>query len=246
MKNRKLKYLITGTGRCGTVFMAQLFTLAGIPCGHESIFDWKGVTWAKKRIAGEVPLELSNISTIRMENGTWSPVPEWLPDVESIQAESSYMAAPFLAEPFLRDTKVIHVVRHPIRVIHSFCNSLEYFAHVHGTNSYEQNIYRRFPELKEDIPRYDRAALYYVRWNQMIQDHKPDLFVRLEDDLSLLFEFIGKDKVKPEDVRPNAWNKPIKYRFSSVTQIESDEVRKQLVEAGEKYGYQMSSEYLMI
>jgi len=226
--------------------MARLLTLAGIPCGHESIFDWKGVRWAEKRIAGEVPLELSNISTIRLENGTWSSVSEWLSDVESIQAESSYMAAPFLSVPFLRNTSVIHVVRHPIRVVHSFCNNLEYFTHAHGTNSYEQNIYRHFPELQQEMPRYDRAALYYVRWNKMIQDSKPDLFMRLEDDRSSLFEFIGKDEVRSEDARPNAWNKPIKYRFSSVTQVESDEIRQQFVEVGEEYGYQMSSEYLMI
>lgn len=80
----------------------------------------------------------------------------------------------------------------------------------------------------------------------MIQDHKPDLFVRLEDDRASLFDFLGKDEVKPEETRPNAWNKPIKFRFSSTTQIESDEIRQQFVETGERYGYQMSSEYLMI
>jgi len=115
MKTRRLKYLVTGTGRCGTVYMARLLTLAGIPCGHESIFDWKGITWAKRRLAGEVPLELSSISTIRLENGRWSPEPEWLTDVEAIEAESSYMAAPFLEESFLSETKVIHLVRHPIK-----------------------------------------------------------------------------------------------------------------------------------
>ena len=38
----KLKYLVTGTGRSGTVYMARLLTSLGIPCSHEMIFDYRG------------------------------------------------------------------------------------------------------------------------------------------------------------------------------------------------------------
>lgn len=37
-----LKYLITGTGRCGTGYMAQVFKSAGVPCGHEAVFSYDG------------------------------------------------------------------------------------------------------------------------------------------------------------------------------------------------------------
>lgn len=33
-----VKYVVTGTGRCGTGFMSKLLTSAGVPCGHEAIF----------------------------------------------------------------------------------------------------------------------------------------------------------------------------------------------------------------
>ena len=36
---QKLDFLVTGTGRCGTVYMAELLTSLGIPCGHESLFQ---------------------------------------------------------------------------------------------------------------------------------------------------------------------------------------------------------------
>lgn len=38
-----LKYVITGTGRCGTTFAAKSFCSAGIPCGHELVFRFHGV-----------------------------------------------------------------------------------------------------------------------------------------------------------------------------------------------------------
>jgi len=38
-----LEYIITGTGRCGTGYLAQVFTGAGVPCGHEAIFGPDGL-----------------------------------------------------------------------------------------------------------------------------------------------------------------------------------------------------------
>jgi tetratricopeptide (TPR) repeat protein len=40
IKNKKIDILITGTGRCGTGYMAKLLTSAGLPCGHEEIFSF--------------------------------------------------------------------------------------------------------------------------------------------------------------------------------------------------------------
>ena len=45
------KYIFTGTGRCGTGYVAALLTQAGYPCGHEEVFgphtsaiaSWAGI-----------------------------------------------------------------------------------------------------------------------------------------------------------------------------------------------------------
>lgn len=37
-----LKYIITGTGRCGTGYAARLLSSAGMPCGHETVFSFDG------------------------------------------------------------------------------------------------------------------------------------------------------------------------------------------------------------
>lgn len=36
-----LEVIVTGTGRCGTNYMANVLTSAGIPCGRESVFRMK-------------------------------------------------------------------------------------------------------------------------------------------------------------------------------------------------------------
>jgi hypothetical protein len=37
-----MRVLITGTGRCGTGWMARALTAAGAPCGHEAAFTARG------------------------------------------------------------------------------------------------------------------------------------------------------------------------------------------------------------
>ena len=34
-----LEYLVTGTGRCGTVNLAMTLTSVGVPCSHERFFN---------------------------------------------------------------------------------------------------------------------------------------------------------------------------------------------------------------
>src|SRR5574343_413925 len=101
----KLKYLIVSCGRSGSVWAARFLTGLGIPCGHESIFDWRGLRGAMKKLSGEEIPDLSYASQTRWENGNWQPLEKWL-DVNSIEAESSYMAVPYLKEDILKDVKI--------------------------------------------------------------------------------------------------------------------------------------------
>jgi hypothetical protein len=241
----KLSYLITGTGRSGTVFMARLLTSVGIPCGHESIFDWRGIRWAEKRLKGEEPLELSYASQTKWENGNWKHLGNWLGDTKSIVAESSYMAAPFLKEKLIEGVPVIHVLRHPVNVVQSFVNHIGYFFSNEATNSYEQFIYRHVPELKKEMPVYDRAALFWVRWNQMVENASPKFVYRVEDDTNNLLEFLGRKGEHFKDTTINSYKKENVEQFS-VDKIKSNEIRSEFISFGKKYDYRILSEYLMI
>lgn len=239
------RYLVTGTGRCGTVYMARLLTSLGIPCGHESVFDYRGIRWAEKRLKREEPLELSYVSQTEYKDGKWKPLDRWLVDLTSIVAESSYMAAPFLNEPIMQGATVIHVVRDPVKVVHSFCNYIDYFKSHVGSNSYEQFIYRWVPELQKEMPQYDRACLFYVRWNEMIERGKPALFHRIEDDPQRVVDFLGKEGPYFKEDEVNSLKKPVNDRFT-IDKIRSRDILNQFVAIGQRYGYKMRSEYLLI
>ena len=230
---KKLEYLVTGTGRCGTVFMARFLTSLGVPCGHEAIFDWRGYRWAEKRLKGEEPVECSSASSLSLVNGKWIAESPWV-DASEIVAESSYLAAPFLDDPILEDVPIIHVVRNPIRVINSFCNYLGYFQEREGTNSYEQMIYRHFPELKLNMTQYDRAALFYILWNGLI-DSKESFFHRIEDDTDTLLEFLHKQGPHYSNTQINSQAQPGK-RFL-FRDIESKEIAQRLSIKCQQYGY---------
>jgi hypothetical protein len=67
-RERMLRYIITGTGRCGTGYAAHVLASAGIPCGHEAVFNVNGMDEYQER----------------------------LEQFEGLAADSSWLAAPFL------------------------------------------------------------------------------------------------------------------------------------------------------
>jgi len=90
---RKLKLVLTGTGRCATGFYAKFLTSAGITCGHERFFGVGGLETAMDALTHH-----------------------WVGTV----VESSWLAAPFLDDEPLKDALIVHLVRHPKLVIESW------------------------------------------------------------------------------------------------------------------------------
>ncbi len=235
----KLKYLITGTGRCGTVFMARFLTSLGLPCGHESFFDWRGVDCAVKRLKGDLSPELSHASKMSLKDGKWVPESEWI-DLQTIVAESSYMAVPFLNHECLTDVPIIHVVRDPIKVVNSFCNHIDYFRSEEPNNSYEKFIYSYLPELKLKMSYFDRTALFVTQWNSIIEKHKVAFFYRVEDPVDKLMQFIDKSGETYSNSTINTYKKWVAEPFY-LHKIESKEIRQNFIDMGRRYGYRMGN-----
>jgi len=84
-----LKLLFTGTGASATGGYAAYTTAAGLECGHEKIFGPHDYA---------VSMENMNHPTAR-------------------EAESSWLAAPFVDRPELAETLVVLLVRHPRKVL---------------------------------------------------------------------------------------------------------------------------------
>ena len=226
-----LKYIVTGTGRCGTLYAANLLTSIGIPCSHEAIFTNQGLTEAIRILSQKKKLENSLISTEKII----------VKSNEIILADSSYMAAPFLKR--FQSQNKIHIVRHPKKVVKSFM-AFGYFSdmeprdHPHNPLhlGYEQFIYKHLPELCQKMPALDRTCLFYVLWNRMIEEFTSHPY-RIEDESERL-----QPDLKPEfnglqydNSNCNSLHKDVPWEG----EIESKQIKSELFEMAKSYGYDM-------
>jgi len=213
---RKLEYLIVGTPRSGTAYMARLLTEAGKPCGHESIFGLGGEVFAKQRLTSlhngtaksfqfnkqdfvrrnKSEYITTSHCSIERKFGNISIIDNYLDDILSITADSSFMSAPFLRAQYLADTKIIHVIRNPLLVINSLVNYCGFF---HDRSIENQNPFEHFfaPYLRrpQKLNPYERACLFWIDWNKMIIDSDRIAYThRIEDSVDSLLEFLGSEK----------------------------------------------------
>ncbi len=239
-----LQYIIVGTGRSGTVYMARLLSSLGIPCSHEGIFSHDGLEAAKRRLANPGQIYLSYASTMNLIDGEWVPEETWLDDPSKAVADASYMAVPFLGDAVFSETKRIHVVRNPIKVVNSFCNYIDYFKGSAPSTPYEEFMYHHVPELRADIPQSDRAALYYVRWNQMIEQQRVDLFYRVEDSPENVVRFLERQGPYYTNKEANTYKKKVSQPFYP-HKIATPQIREEFVALGKRYGYAMTTPTLL-
>jgi len=240
MSEIKLKYLVTGTGRCGTVYMARLLSSLGIMCGHESIFTFDGLSQAKNRLLGKSRITLSGccIYDIKKKEKIAS---DWFKPKDII-ADSSYLAAPFLKEEILKDTKIIHLVRNPIKVISSQVLDAHFFKFPNQKQLlWQEFVLIHFPELADIKDQIERACYFYVVWNNLIANSKESFFHRVEDGLTDdLCGFLDIKKKQIETLlscETNSWG--IRKRDLSYDEIPSGKIKNAFIEQVYKYGYKV-------
>jgi len=248
---QKLDFLVTGTGRCGTVYMAELLTSLGIPCGHESFFQMpensKEASHVEKTfekvITKRIKPQLSKVSMQPSRDTKGKPAkhPPWVEESEII-ADSSYFSAPFLNHNLLKNTKIIHVVRHPLNVISSFVEDFNYFHKTSAPtksdaiDAPQQFIYKNLPLLSKKLNPIDRGAVYYIEWNRMIEkSNKIDLFVQVEKSPEVLMNFLNtKNKSYYDNTKRNSRKrKDIKIQLNDF----HPSIKKELIKIGTQYGY---------
>ena len=239
----KLKYLVTGTGRCGTVYMARFLTNLGISCGHEAIFDWNGLTQAQARLNGRAEIETSVCS--RFSHG--KEIEKWF-DSENLVAESSYMAAPYIDDAVLDGTKVVHLVRNPLEVLSSWVLDIHFF---HKNNKclgeYKEFIYHHVPEIKEEKTEIEKACRYLIEWDKKIDNSK--IVVRVEDFPFVdLINFLGNDVKNTKnffvDTKINSWKRRTKEL--TIEEIQNGSTKDEFIYMIEKYGYALHCDSISV
>lgn len=101
--------------------------------------------------------------------GNFTTTPRWR-DESAYYGDSSFIAAPFIPE-VKGQLKVVHLVRPPLDVIRSIVG----IGHVGDNRSPWVQFLNAHINLTQFPPGPQRAAAYWVRWNRLIQHHKPDV-----------------------------------------------------------------------
>lgn len=154
------RILVTGTGRCGTGYLAKVLTSVGIKTSHEGIFR------PNQNIEENIKIRLTN--------------PQW-----DWEGESSWLAAPWLEHWKLKELTIIHLVRHPKKVIDS---QMRIRAFDKPGNMFFEYQMKYLPQMRILSP-IDRAAYFYIIWNAWIENSRWDrIFHRVEDDVRILLD----------------------------------------------------------
>ena len=156
-----MKYIITGTGRCGTNFMAKLLCSVGVRCGRESVFNLTlkrarklqaDSSWMALPYLEKCPERFRQCSIIHLVRNPWDVLRGWLFDFESVFSVWKTNKAYRPTNHFLiSNTPGLREIEHPV----------------------------------------DRSIEYYLQWNKRIEnlsrepyDYKKKIFVRAENSAS--------------------------------------------------------------
>lgn len=234
-----LSCVVTGTGRCGTVYFSKVLTSSGIPCTHEGIFDHCGIEETIKRLKENKTFKSSHISQNVTRNDSKLGI-EWPSEINRVylKADSSYMAAPYLDHKCLKDTKIIHLVRHPMKVINSFVVGFHYFYEESYNCPYHNFIFRFFPEIKKAPDPVSRAALYYIKWNGMIEEKsKGKNYLRhpIENDANRALRFLEVDVTEFYGNKNANHINNLKNLYNSFEQIPDKYIRDELAALYSRY-----------
>jgi len=180
-----------------------------VKCSHEGLF-------------GPVPWETTReLLRSRRANPGWG----W-------QAESSWLATPFLQEPDLFCLTVVHLVRRPKAVINSHLRLTRYA----DAGRYYQWAQEHFHSLQGDWSPEDAAARFYITLNEACEE-RADIRHRIEDPDTLFLEKLGIEWQEGifTDKRFNA--RP--GRGPSNVQLGdfSPEIHDRLLDMTQRYGY---------
>lgn len=228
-----LKYIVTGTGRSGTVYMARVLTDLGVTCGHESIFNHDAEVVVMRRFHGFHPPTISICS----DNSGWL-------NLNNIVADSSYMAMPYLNYEDINEIPVIHVVRNPLAVISSFVKDLNYFNNAKDNpfnkGHWEEWIYKIVPEISFGRDPIERACIYYVLWNKRVEQvqNRPYLRHKAEDSFKdEFFEFLGIARQPVAFINKRINSMKNRTEDFTLNDIPDGDIKNEFIDMIKRYGY---------
>lgn len=167
----KFWLVVAGTGRCGTKFMSEVLKSAGVRCTHQHFFT---CSYNGNLVTRDVMAE----RLVAWRDNEWAQ-----------NAESSWLAAPFVRLPEMEGLTVVHLVRHPKKVIDSLVK-VEVFEREDRYGNFYRFAYKYCPGIAHEKTPKERAAHFYIAWNAMIEPWA-DVRWSVERDAALLLNRLG-------------------------------------------------------
>lgn len=206
-----MKYVITGTGRCGTGYVSKLLSSAGSNCTHEGVFTLHGCEVARERVE------------LRREHPEWS----W-------EGDSSWIAAPCLGQDWLEGVKVVHLVRHPVAVIRSQLRMGKWTGRY---ARYVKYAHRHLAGLANLSDTRKKGVRWWIGWNRMIEPYA-DYTHRIDiDEDAALLDFLGIDWEDKELFNNTLYNTRTIYNIDFRMKDLPEAWRKKLTREMARYGY---------
>jgi hypothetical protein len=233
-----MRFVVTGTGRCGTSYTSSLFNAAGVPCGHEDIFNVRaGVRDIRVSFGLRADL-LSPVLRLREE---------WRRRFTRLEGDASWMAVPRLR--WFNGTKFLQL-RHPMRVVQSWV-AVGFFSFSPALHLQARWASQYMTFSGDDLT---DAMRWWVLWNDLAAQ-KADFTYRLEDLDSDLFaqmlETIDVDDPRGRAERALAstprYVNSAEQRGEERVDLSWDEIpdsraKAALAEAAARFGYKLDAD----
>lgn len=176
--------VVTGPGRCGTKFTNRVLQSVGLTTGHQFIFRPGRGGPGSPEVLPELK-ELVTVGDLRHRVKAYK-ASEWGP-----QAETSWLAVPYLDLPEMDDITTVHLVREPRKVINSLVKC-QVFEARNRYGLYYDFAHHWVPEMRDLDTAIQRAGMFYLRWNEMAEG-RCDHFWNVEKDVTGLLDALGID-----------------------------------------------------
>lgn len=189
MRRSGLEFVVTGTGRSGTGFASEIFTAAGLPCGHEQYFRiWPGLGEVGEVLDLPYPLIRRPYHQLRetmRRRGL------------GLAGDASWMAVPRLPR---RSTVSLLQLRHPAKVVRSFLGT-QFFTDMNRHHQQRSYALRFFKLTGEPI---DDALRWWLYWNETAAKHADVIYALESVDATLfagLLDRLGQAEADDRAVR---------------------------------------------
>lgn len=217
------KYLVVAMPRSGTMFMARAFRSVGIKCGHEKFFGFPSQ---------------------KQQSLTKEIVKQKMLNKPNLEADSSWLAVPFLnTECVPKDVAIIHLTRHPKKVIESLI-AISFFRR--RPNFYTTYALLNTPQIKSSDSELTKCCKWYLYWNRKIEESGRQLIHhRVEDPIEILLDKLNLSYDGYEifnETKTNTRNSKNRRKINLIEEIKEPDLLKQIIEMAERYGYSITKE----